>query len=277
LPPSNGQKKLRVDRGEIELMAAAALVINECRCELAARKRNIVTEVTAGEAAIVEWQHYPAEDAYDAHSHGQYFYHTHPLPGRPLQEHGHFHTFLRVEGMPAGVAPLLLPEMAVADAPTLTPQAPPLKRGSREEVSHLVAIAVDARGEPIRLFTTNRWVTGETWYRADDVMRMIECFAISGPEPSEAINRWIGAIIQLFRPQIGALLRARDAAIMAWRRRRRSYVFEDPALEITSSVEICLDAQLAFLDQARSRQTARPSRLKILPAMAEGWVEDHAG
>jgi len=268
---------IRKSQREIELMAAAALVINECRCELAARKRNIVTEVTAGEAAVLEWQHYPAEDAHDACSHAQYFYHTHPLPGRPLQEHGHFHTFLRAEGMPSSAKPLLLPEMAVADVPALRPQAPPLKRGSREEVSHLVAIAVDARGEPIRLFTTNRWVTGETWYRADDVMRMIERFAISGPEPSETLNRWVGAIIQLFRPQIGALLQARDATVMAWRRRRRSCVFEDPALEITSSVEICLDAQLAFLDQARSRLPARPGRLEILPAMAEGWVEDHAG
>lgn len=277
MPPSNGQKSLRVDRAEIEVMAAAALVINECRCELAARKRNIVTEVTAGEAAVLEWQHYPAEDAYDARSHAQYFYHAHPLPGRPLQEHGHFHTFLRAEGMLSGIKPLLLPEMAVADVPALIPQAPPLKRGSREEVSHLVAIAVDVRGEPIRLFTTNRWVTGETWYRADDVMLMIECFATSGPEPSETLNRWLGAIIQLFRPQIGALLRARDATVMAWRRRHRSYVFEDRALEITSSVEICLDAQLAFLEQARSRPPARPGWLKILPAMAEGWVEDHAG
>jgi len=277
LPPSNAQKRLRVDRAEIELMAAAAIVINECQCELAARKRNIVTEVTAGEAAVLEWQHYPAEDAYDARSHAQYFYHAHPLPGRPLQEHGHFHTFLRAEGMPSGVKPLVLPEMAVADVSALRPQAPPLRRGSREEVSHLVAIAVDARGEPTQLFTTNRWVTGETWYPADDVIRMIERFAISGPEPSETLNRWVGAIIRLFRPQIGALLQARDAAVMAWRRRRRSYVFEDPALEITSTIEISLDAQLAFVDRARSRPSARPGRLTILPAMAEGWVEDHAG
>jgi hypothetical protein len=276
LPPSNGQKSLRVDRAEIEAMAAAALVINDCGRELAARKRNIVSEVMAGEAAILEWRHYPADEAYDRQTHAQYFYHAHALPGRPWQEHGHFHTFLRAEGMPLGVAPLLLPEMAVADVSALTPQAPPLKRGSREEVSHLVAIAVNARGEPIRLFTTNRWVTGETWYRADDVLRMIACFAINGPEPSETLNRWVGAIIRLFRPQIGALLRARDAAVMAWRRRRRTYVFEDPSLEIVSSIEISVDAQLAFINQAQSRRSARPGRLTILPTMAEGWLEGHA-
>ena len=78
--------------------------------------------------------------------------------------------------MPAGVAPLILPETAVARGSTASPQAPPLKLGRRDEVSHLVAIALDYAGEPIRLFTTNRWVTGETWYRADDVIKMLDCF-----------------------------------------------------------------------------------------------------
>lgn len=274
MPPSNAQPSVRVDQAEIERMTTAALVIDVCRSELAARQRTIVTEVMAGETAISEWRHYPDGEAYDPQSHAQYFYHTHPGPFSP--EHGHFHTFLRAEGMPAGVAPLLLPEMAVADAHALSPQAPPLKRGAREEVSHLVAIAVDARGEPIRLFTTNRWVTGETWYRADDVMRMIERFTISCPEPSATLNRWVAAILQLFRPQISVLLRARDSTVMAWRRRHRTYVFEDPALEITSSIEICLNAQLAFLDRVRSRPATQQSRPRILPPMADGWVEDHA-
>jgi hypothetical protein len=275
LPPSNRQHSLRVDQAEIERMAAAALVISDCQRDLAARQRNIVTEVMAGEAAISEWRHYPDGEAYDPQSHAQYFYHAHPGP--PPREHGHFHTFLRAEGMPAGVAPLLLPEIAVADAPVLAPQAPPLKRGAREEVSHLVAIAVDARGEPIRLFTTNRWVTGETWYRADDVIRMLERFAVNEPKPSEILNHWVGGILRLFGPQIAALLRARDDTIVTWRRRRRTHVFEDPTLEITSSLEISLDAQLAFLDRARSQLARSGRRARTLPAMAEGWAEDHAG
>ena len=61
-----------------------------------------------------------------------------------------------------------------------------------------MAIAVDPRGEPIRLFTTNRWVTGETWYRADDVIRMLDRFAISDVDPSPTLNRWISAIFGCF-------------------------------------------------------------------------------
>jgi hypothetical protein len=90
------------------------------------------------------------------------------------------------------------------------------------------------------------------------------------------LNRWVGATLRLFRPQIAALLRMRDETVMAWRRRRRTHVFEDPALEITSSLDIDLDAQLAFLDRARSEPAAGARRrVPVLPTMAEGWGEGH--
>ena len=273
----NVRQSLLVSRAEIERMASAAAVVDDCRRELAACNRNIVSEALADNPAV-DWRHYPDGEVYDAKSHAQYFYHKHPVNGRPLREHGHFHTFLRAEGMPVGAAPLILPEMAVADVPALPPQAPPIKRGTSEEVSHLVAIAVDCQGEPIRLFTTNRWVTGETWYRADDVICMVDRFAVTGVEPSETLNRWVGAMLRLFRPQIAALLRMRDETVMVWRRRRRTHVFEDPALEIASSLDIGLDAQLAFLDRVRSEPSAGARRrVPVLPTMAEGWGEGYPG
>jgi len=277
LARESGRKSLLVSWAEIERMTSAAAVIDDCRRELAARNRNILSEVLADNPAS-EWQHYPDGEVYDSQSHAQYFYHSHPVSGRSAREHGHFHTFLRAEGMPVGAAPLILPEIAVADAPALPPQAPPRKHGKREEVSHLVAIAVDRRGEPIRLSTTNRWVTGETWYRADDVIRMLDRFVITEAQPSETLNRWVVAILRLFRPQIAALLRMRDETVMAWRRRRRTHVFEDPGLEITSSLDIEMEAQLAFLDWVRSEAPAGARRrLPVLPAMAEGWGEGQAG
>lgn len=274
MPQSDGREGLRLSRAEIEQMTAAAAVIRSCRQELAARGTDLVAETTTGAAAISEWQHYPDEEVYDPKSHAQFFFHAHAANGRPAREHGHFHTFLRADGMPVGVTPLLLPEIAVADVPSLPPQAPPLKRGMRDEVSHLIAIAVDVRGEPIRLFTTNRWVTGETWYRADDVVGMLDRFTVAETEPSEVLNRWISAMVRLFRPQIAALLRARDDTVMGWRRRRRTHVFEDPRLEVTSSLDIELDAQFAFLDNVRSEPAASIlHRMPGLPPMAEGWGE----
>ena len=273
---SDRDEGLRVSQAEIEQMIAAAAIVRECRRDLAARNTDVVGEVI-GSSAICAWRHYPEGEVFDATSHAQYFFHAHAPDSRPPSERGHFHTFLRAEGMPSGVAPLLLPELAVADVAAPPPQAAPLKRGERDEVSHLIAIAVDVRGEPMRLFTTNRWVTGETWYRAEDVTQMLDRFSIAETEPSAVLNRWIGAMIHLFRPQIAALLQARDETVMAWRRRRRTHVFEDPRLEITSSLDIQLDTQLALVDRARDRSDDAAFRRAPALPMAEGWEEGHAG
>ena len=258
-------------------MAATAL-IRECRRRLEARGSNVAREVVGLEASVEDWHHYPTGDGYDPVSHAQYFFHAHSAseaPGRASDEHGHFHLFLRAEGMPADTSPLLLPETAIANEHLPTPpQAAPAKRGARDEVSHLVAIAVDAGGEPLRLFTTNRWVTGETWYRAEDVIRMLDRFALDAAEPAGLVNDWLAAIVRLYQPEIAMLLRKRDEAVMdPRRRRRRTDVFEDPAFEITSSLAIDLDSRLAAVDRlaierSAARQTPAPPRL---PPMAEGW------
>jgi hypothetical protein len=265
--------KLQVSRDELAQMEQAATVLADCRERLAASRRSILAEIapdagTRDGSGLFDWRHYPKGEVYDPVSHAQYFYHVHPADRRPPREHGHFHTFLRAEGMPSGVVPLVFPETAVAEvAPP--PQGAPLKRGARDEVSHLVAISLDSQGEPIRLFTTNRWVTGETWYRAGDVIAMLDRFSITPANPAAARDRWLVAVVQLFRPQIAALLRERDETVMARRRRQRANVLEDLRLEVTSSLEIDLGAQLAFVARARSA-AARP-RAPDLPRMAEGW------
>ena len=270
--------ELRVSAGEVAAMRAAAAAVAACHRAFAARGGDILAEIGVNGGALVDWQRYPVGEVYDPQTHVQYFYHAHPAADRTMGEHGHFHTFLRAEGMPVGVAPLVLPEIAVADAARPLPQAAPLKYGARDELSHLVAIALDLRGEPMRLFTTNRWVTGETWYRADDVIRMLDRFTIGEVGGPAVLNRWIGAMLALFRPQIVALLRQRDETVTAWRWRRRTNVFEDMRLEITSSVEIDLGAQLAFLDRVGSGPGTNVSeQLLHLPPMADGWSEGHAG
>lgn len=257
---------------ELARMGAAAAVLTECRRRFAASPAGLLGEI-ADRVPQAEWRHYPDGEVYDPRSHAQYFYHLHPAAERAAGEHGHFHTFLRAEGMPPGMAPLVLPEAAIADAARPPPQAAPLKRSARDEVCHLVAIALDQAGEPVRLFTTNRWVTGETWYRAEDVIHMLDCFSVGEVGPSALLNQWLGAMVALFRPQIAALLRKRDETMMAWRRRQRASVFEDTRLEIMSSLEIDLDAQLAMLERTSSHVV--PDSLPgqpTLPGMADGWV-----
>jgi len=252
----------------------AAATLRECRRVLTAHGSTILHVVTEGAGDVTAWERYPAGEVYDPDNHAQYFYHCHAAPAgsAPGGEHGHFHLFLRAEGIPAGITPLVLPELAVANAP-VPPQSAPLKRGGRDEVVHLVAIAIDWRGEPVRLFTTNRWVTGETWYCADDVIRMLDRFQVSGDMPSAVLNRWIGAMVRLFQPEIAVLLRHRDKAVTEWRWRRRTNVFEDPRLEIASSFAIDLDARLAMVEAGPAEPAFRSAarRRSGLPRMAEGW------
>jgi hypothetical protein len=210
------------------------------------------------------------------------------------QEHGHFHTFLRARGMPPGARPLVMPEFAVANNPAapkaplipsapetaageeadpwshlvavannpaapkapLIPSAPATAAGEKADPwSHLVAIAMDATGAPLRFFTTNRWVTGETWYPAADVVQMLDRFALGEGGPSPLLNRWIAALLGLYKPQLVELIGRRDAAVMDWRRRRRAkvHVLEDQRLEVTSVLPIDLDTQIAQIDAALRR------------------------
>lgn len=259
----------RLSRVALEAMAASGRVLRECQQVMAAVGTSPLGEALQGASPIYEWQHYPPGDIYDPDRHSQFFYHAHAAgerrlsdgkPGEGQDEHGHFHLFLRARGMPAGASPMVMPELAVADHPAapkapLAASAPQSTEGDSDPWSHLVAIAMDAVGRPLRFFTTNRWVTGETWYPAADVARMLEGFVLGDMPPSPLLNRWIAALIGLYRPQLQALVLQRDAAIMDWRRRRRAkvHVFEDRRLEVTSLLAIDIDDQIAKVDTALRR------------------------
>ncbi len=198
---------------------------------------NIVAELLRDTPNFYEWDHYPKGDIYDPATHAQYYYHAHPEHERP-GEHGHFHTFLRPAGMPRGLKPL--------PVPSRTSPA-----GRHAALSHLIAIGMDRFGQPVSLFTTNRWVTDETWYRAEDVIRMLDFFEIDLAHPSWPANRWVSAMIALFRPQIEWLIKRRDETVEAWlKRRARGDVYEDRALNVTSEIAIDVERQIAAIEEA---------------------------
>jgi hypothetical protein len=215
-------------------MAAAGGQIRECYRLLRKGGGNIVGEVLRGHGAFCDWEHYPPGDVYDDETHSQYYYHAHPGACR-FVEHGHFHTFLRPPGMPAGISPAASDGFADSGAP-----------------SHLVAISMDEAGYPVRLFTTNRWVTGEAWYAADDVIRMLDRFLVDLAYPSLPVNIWITAMVRLFRPEIEALIRARDAALRASSAGRggEGGVHEDRAIEVVSSLTISVEEQIDEVHRA---------------------------
>ncbi len=213
----------------------AGAEILECYRVLRKAGLNVVGEVLKGQGQFVEFDHFPADDVFDDETASQYYYHAH-RPG----EHGHFHTFLRARGMPAGVASLPYPQAAER-----------WPSGS-DAHSHLIGISMDAYGLPIGLFATNRWVTNETWYPCEDVVRMLDRYVIDHAFPSWPVNRWITAMLVLFRPHIESLLRHRDRVIEHWRQiHPEQDVFENRALETTGELPISVDAWLQELADAQ--------------------------
>jgi hypothetical protein len=238
----------RLGRAELTALEEAGREVADWPRILAKTGDTILGRVLDAAAEPEDWLHYPTGDVYDPATHAQYFYHRHEAGSRDRdqsREYGHFHTFMRPRGMAPGTQPLVMPEFAIAEvpAPPLDPMLPPAPQPNQgegnERFSHLIAVAVDRNALPVRLFTTNRWVTGETWYAGDDVIAMIDRFSIEVARPSWPLNRWLSALVRLYRPEIATLLRERDEAVMAWRRRHRKvHVFEDRRLETISSLAV---------------------------------------
>ncbi|HYC04439.1 MAG TPA: hypothetical protein VED40_14180 [Azospirillaceae bacterium] len=224
---------------EIEALSEAAREVQLCMRVLAKTGDNVVGEVLRGGGPFYEWNHYPASDVYDPEFHAQFYYHAHPEEERVSGEHGHFHTFMRPLGMPAGISPVALPDLK------------PDEDGNGA-LSHLVGISMNKAGQPIRLFTTNRWVTGETWYRAEDVVRMLDGFVIDHARPSWPLNRWITALVRLFRREIVDLLRERDRTLARWQAEHPgANAYEDRGIEVTSEIGISLEDHVQRVEQAR--------------------------
>jgi hypothetical protein len=220
-----------VSRETLVRMATAGVKAVACISDLYARGSNLVIEVLRGSGDFTEWEHYPPDDVRDPKSNAQYYFHAHPPDERDHPDYGHFHLFMGPKGMPDGIRPAEV--KANNDAP-----------------SHLIAISMTPAGLPERLFTTNHWVTGEAWYRAADVIAMLNRFVIDLDHPSRSLNDWLTAMVVLFRPQIEELLIERDRVILQWQADHSDTdVFEDRRLEIVSSIRISLHDQIEWLDR----------------------------
>ena len=220
----------------LEAMLAAGREVLEWRRIMQKSDDNVVGIVLKHEGQFLILDHYPKGDVYDPDSHSQWYYHAHDKSERP-GEHGHFHTFLRGNGMDDGVNPVQLPDFQSKD-------------NKNDLLSHLVAVSMDKSGWPVGLFTTNRWVTGETWYAAHDVCSMLDSFDMEMDKPTWTVNRWLTNMLRLFQPQIVDLLMQRDETILQWKLKHQDRnVYEDRELEVTSQLSIDVEAQVDLLSR----------------------------
>ena len=229
-----------LDHDRLLKMSEAGKVVDECQRVLEKASSNIVGQCLAHQGTFYEFDHYPSGDVYDGETHSQYYYHSHRPEGG---EHGHFHTFLRAKGMKKGLKPIDYKGEAA------------VPKGN-DALAHLIAIAMNKPGQPISLFSVNRWVTDESFYTAQDAIAMLDDFKMDHTFPCLAVNQWITALVILFRPQIVALLLERDKTIKNWAALHMGKdVYEDRDLEITSFLSINAQDQIKAVNSALSNST----------------------
>ena len=225
---------------QLAAMQAAGAQIEESYRVLRKANANVVGQCLAHQGKFVEFDHYPKGDIFDSETKSQYYYHAHR---KESGEHGHFHTFMRSGGMPDDIEP------APYDGDVEVPSG-------KDAICHLIAVSMNRPGYPIGLFSTNRWVTGETFYTAEDSIRLLDGFLMDHTYPCLATNRWITAMICLFRPQIEALLRERDRVIASWQEKHPDTdVYEDRELELTSILKIDVKKQCDAVEKAIKKQS----------------------
>ena len=223
----------KLSREQLQTMAIAGVQVLECYRVLQKSNSNVVAEVLRGQGEFFEFDHYPKGDVYDSETHSQFYYHSHRKG-----EHGHFHTFLREKGMPKDCRPV-----KQSDASFM--------KERDDKLSHLIAISMNNAGFPIGLFTTNRWITADNWYKADDVIKMLDRFEMDLASPSWPVNIWLTAMLRLFRPQIMELVRTRDVTVGDWQKKHpENDAFEDRGCDITSARKISVAAQIKRVNQA---------------------------
>ena len=178
-----------------------------CEAVLAKSGDNVLLETLRG-ASPVTWDHYPPGDVFDRDTGAQWYYHSHAGPPGTA-EHGHFHCFMRPQGK---------------DGP----------------IHHLVALGVDAYGKAIRLFTVNQWVVDDVWADAPATIALLDGFDVHMARPSYLVNRWLTAMLALYRDEIAALITERDAVLAAHVAPDGVAVRQDRGLEVVSECAVDL-------------------------------------
>ncbi|BDI61521.1 DUF6969 family protein [Qipengyuania nanhaisediminis] len=202
--------------------------------QMAAESRPLMLRVVPEDGAT-HWTHYPRKDARDAHCQSRWYYHVHAPGSRDCDpdEHGHFHLFLHRSQLPEGLEPKVWP---------------PQGEDCKAHVAHIVALAIDRSGIPKSWFTVNRFVTNEFLYPADVMIAHLDDFCVDHTKEDDLVNRFVTAMVALYREEIAELLRERDT-----RQARLAAEFGDKAyekesgVEVLSQVAIDLDEKLASL------------------------------
>lgn len=160
-------------------LCLAAQEIVTIQSRYASNGLTLSTVALCGSDHFTEWEHYPKNDLADPQSGYEFYYHAHSSNEMPDGEHGHFHLFKRDD----------------------------LKSN---HFHHLIAISLDQKGLPVRIFTTNQWVTGEQWISSNQTLPFLKDFDMAVKGRMAPLSRWVSAFTKLFYLDMEKLIIERD-------------------------------------------------------------------
>jgi hypothetical protein len=175
----------------------------------------------AGASDFVQFRHYPKNDLVDIDSGYEMYYHAHPLGESDKSknlEHGHFHLFQRDLDEP-------------------------------NKFTHLIAISLNQQGLPIKLFTTNQWVTGETIREVKKLKLVLADFRVNTKGRMAPLARWVSGLVHIFHDEAIDLLRVRDQKMkkLSGSGKDKNFFLEDRKHHVLSEVRVNLINKLESL------------------------------
>ena len=212
----------------------AAQTVIETITQMAQEQRPLMLRVLPEDGESHFWKHYPKGDARDADTKSRWYYHVHAPGSRDAGEHGHFHLFLHRSQLPEGLEPKVWP---------------PQGEDCKAHVTHLVGLSIDTVGIPRAWFTVNRFVTNEFLFPADVMIDHIPDFNVDKTSEDGLVNRFVTAMVALYRDEIAELLRERDVRHeeLVGEHGEKGYEKES-GVEVLSQISIDLDAKISKMN-----------------------------
>lgn len=222
---SNARKKRMIRSAETMLQAQQTILTNT--------NQGILQYALQNNTQPISMNHYPQGDRIDHQTGAQYFYHCH-REDYDREEHGHFHCFLRYKQIPKHIKPARIQDW---------------DKYIENPMTHLVAVSMNRFGEPIRLFTVNRWISCEIWYDAKQIPLLLNHFKMTLVDPYwQLLDQWVESLLQLFAPQITWLAYQRDYYLsQQLPLNPNDSVYEDERFEELSSINISVAQQIQWL------------------------------
>ncbi|MEL7197524.1 MAG: hypothetical protein AAGL10_04335 [Pseudomonadota bacterium] len=211
----------------------AAHTVIETITQMAQEQKPLMLRVVPEDGATF-WTHYPKGDARDKFCKSRWYYHVHATGSRDEDEHGHFHLFMHRDQLPKGLEPKVWP---------------PQGEETKAHVTHLIGLSIDTNGIPRSWFSVNRFVTNEFLYPADVMIEHLPDFNVDHTKQDDLVNRFVTAMVALYRDEIAELLRGRDARQAELVAEHGDKGYEKASgVEVLSQIPIDLDEKIGGMD-----------------------------